>query len=57
MDGRWREGGLIDGWISTLIDEWLAGELLDWAGDEGSFLFVSLHVCELGSEPFVFVFE
>lgn len=57
MDGRWREGGLIDGWISTLIDEWLAGELLDWAGDEGCFLFVSLHVCELGSEPFVFVFE
>lgn len=54
MDGRWREGGLIDGWISTLTDGWLAGELHDWAGDEGCFLFVC---CESGSESLVFVFE
>lgn len=54
MDGRWREGGLIDGWISTLTDGWLAGELHHWAGDEGCFLFVC---CESGSESLVFVFE
>lgn len=45
MDGRWREFGLIDGRMSTLTDGWLAGELHDWAGDDGCFMFVSVCVC------------
>lgn len=39
---KWREGGLIDGRMSTLTDGWLAGELHDCAGDDRCFVFVSL---------------
>lgn len=52
MDGRWREGRLIDVLMSTLTDGWLAGELHDWAGDDRCFMFVSLYVCESQSESF-----
>ena len=43
MDGRWREGGLIDEWVSTLTDGWLAVELHDWAArDDGCFVCFSV---------------
>lgn len=44
------EGRLIDGQMSTLTDGWLAGELHDWAVDDGYFMFVSLYVGESGRE-------
>lgn len=37
---------MIDEQMSTLTDGWLAGELHDWVGDDGCFLFVSVCVCQ-----------
>ena len=55
MDERQREAGLIDGWMGTLTDGQLAGELHDWAGDDGCFrFFLCVFVCESGTESVFF---